>query len=66
MGAQLFSQGPADLLHHAVQQWHAPDSIQALQDARLFSRQHAKNFDLNAVVKSYLDVLQQAGAGREK
>jgi len=39
---------------------------QALQDARLFSRQHAKNFDLNAVVKSYLDVLQQAGAGREK
>lgn len=37
-----------------------------LQDARLFSRQHAKNFDLNAVVESYLDVLQRAGTGKEK
>ncbi len=38
---------------------------QKLQNARLTSRSHARNFDLSAVVESYLEVLQQAGAGRE-
>lgn len=37
-----------------------------LLNARLASRTYAVNFDLNAVVESYLDVLQQAGTRREK